>query len=839
MVDFGKLVSRKTHKKLLDPIELYDTLDRASDKGDLRKAQSAILMEWHTSRRDSRDVIIKLHTGQGKTLIGLLMLQSKLNELSEPVVYLCPNNHLVHQTCTQAKQFGVSYITADDELPNEFLAGNKILITSVQKLFNGLTKFRLGSKSIHASTVLLDDSHACVDAIRDACTMCIPRNEQAYSEIVSLFHEDLAAQGAGTLADINNGSFEALLPIPYWAWLDRNSEVVEILSRHTDKKCVKFAWPLLKNILTHCQCIVSGTTLEITPYLPPLHQFGTYDKAPHRVFMSATVADDAFLIKGLRLKSDTITHPLVYRHEKWSGEKMVLVPSLIDETLDREAIVNTFAKNKADRKYGVVALTRSFKDTAYWQKCGADAADTDTIYAQIESLKTGHCDQTLAIANRYDGIDLPDNTCRILVFDSRPYFENLLERYMESCLGDSEIVAQKAARKIEQGLGRSVRGEKDYCVIILTGAELVKFVRSHTSRKHFSAQTQAQIELGLQIAELAEAEIAKGGEPMDSLWTLVNQCLKRDAGWKGAYVERMDSLTPERAVVSSFDIFEMELKAELKHQEGDSDTAVSIIQGFLDTHSVETEQKGWYLQEIARYQYASTRIESNRSQVESHKKNPYLLKPQTGMRITTLKPISQKRAEAIISFIRACDTYEQLMITMSEITGNLAFGMKADKFEKAFDDLAKALGFQGERPDKSWKEGPDNLWAIRDGEYLLVECKNEVSIDRAEINKDESGQMIKAAAWFAKYYKGTKVKRIIIHPASKVAKAAAFTDEVEVMRHRQLVKLVKNIKGFFGEFRSLDFGSLSELNIQKLLDAHHLGIDSLLSDYSEKIKVFY
>ena len=71
--------------------------DRESDTGPLRPAQLAVLDEWFTKRRAARDVIIKMHTGQGKTLIGLLILQSKLNEQAEPAVYICPNNNLVQQ----------------------------------------------------------------------------------------------------------------------------------------------------------------------------------------------------------------------------------------------------------------------------------------------------------------------------------------------------------------------------------------------------------------------------------------------------------------------------------------------------------------------------------------------------------------------------------------------------------------------------------------------------------------------------------------------------------------------------------------------------------------------
>ncbi|SRR6266700_1834022 len=50
-----------------------------------------------------------------------------------PAVYLCPDNFLIAQTCEQARQFGIATCTADPELPDEFINGDKILVVSVQK----------------------------------------------------------------------------------------------------------------------------------------------------------------------------------------------------------------------------------------------------------------------------------------------------------------------------------------------------------------------------------------------------------------------------------------------------------------------------------------------------------------------------------------------------------------------------------------------------------------------------------------------------------------------------------------------------------------------------------
>jgi hypothetical protein len=127
----------------------------AHDKGPLRPAQLAVLKEWFAKHQETRDIIVKLHTGQGKTLIGLLMLQARLNAGHGPALYLCPDNFLIAQTCEQARQFGIFTCTAEPDLPDEFLNGDKILVASVQKLFNGLTRFSLNKSSIAIETLLM------------------------------------------------------------------------------------------------------------------------------------------------------------------------------------------------------------------------------------------------------------------------------------------------------------------------------------------------------------------------------------------------------------------------------------------------------------------------------------------------------------------------------------------------------------------------------------------------------------------------------------------------------------------------------------------------------------
>jgi len=140
-----------------------------------------------------------------------------------------------------------------------------------------------------------------------------------------------------------------------------------------------------------------------------------------------------------------------------------------------------------------------------------------------------------------------------------------------------------------------------------------------------------------------------------------------------------------------------------------------------------------------------------------------------------------------------------------------------------------------QRPDKEWKEGPDNLWGLRDNEFLLVERKNEASLDRAEINKDETGQMNNACAWFAKNYQGAEVTRIMVIPTNKIAKGAGFNEDIQIMRKRELRKLIGSVRAFFAEFKDMDLQDLSEIKVQEFIDAHGLSVDALSKNYSKNI----
>lgn len=836
MINFQSRLESKLLEKKINPIELYHSLDRASDKGPLRPAQIAILERWFKDFKEKKDVILKLHTGQGKTLVGLLILQSRINDNKGAAIYLCPNKHLVEQTCEQAKQFGIKHCKIDERnvIPQEFWDGKMILITHVQKLFNGLTIFGLRNRAVRVDSIVLDDSHACIDTIRDSFTIQIPRGEQAYNELLTLFEKDLEEQGVAKLAEIKNEEFGSLLPVPYWAWQDKHTEVASILVRHKELKSIKFAWEIVKDIITDCQCYFSGNSIEISPYTNPIEQFGTFANANHRVLMSATTNNDSFFIKGLGLSVDTVRNPLVYENESWSGEKMILIPYSIDDRLDKVEIVNQFAKPNPNRKFGVVALTPSNSGAEHWVICGAEIADGKTIDQKLKTLREGNYEKTIVISNRYDGIDLPDDSCRILIIDSKPYAQSLSDKFQEDCRSDSEIIDVKIAQKIEQGLGRGVRGEKDYCVILLNSPELINTVRNQKFKRFFSSQTKRQIEIGFEVTKFA-GEDAETDNAMTVLFEVIKQCLARDEGWKSYYTERMSDMDDNLIDRNLLETLELEKKAEDAYILGDYQKGVIYFQEIIDKH-IESDNKterGWYLQEMARITHPFNKSEANNLQVAAHRNNKFLMKPRDGMVFQKLS-INQSQLEKVKNWITQFNSFEELKARIDEILNNIAFGVKHDKFERALCEIGKLLGFESEQPDKEWKTGPDVLWNIRDNEYILFECKNEVKEERAEIHKEETGQMNNSCAWFKNNYGGSQVKNIIIIPTKTIAREAGFVEDVEVMRKSGLHKLTKSIRSFFNEFKDYNLKDITNTQINSSLKSNKLMIDDILVDYTDK-----
>ncbi len=539
-------------------------------------------------------------------------------------------------------------------------------------------------------------------------------------------------------------------------------------------------------------------------------------------------------MKGLGLNTDAVKSPLRYASQKWSGEKMLIIPSLIEETIDRNLVVTKFSEMETS-KFGMIALVPSTKYCKQYQLSGANIATSKNIFNELDTLKKGNFSKLVVINNRYDGIDLPDESCRILILDGLPYFDSLTDRYEVQACPQSELINKRIAQKIEQGIGRGVRGEKDYCAVLIIGSELIRFMQSIATNKFFSAQTRKQIEIGLELTDLAKADCNKYDFPLDVVVSLINQMLERDEGWKEYYISTMDSIEDDYSEGLIYKRLLKEYQFERLFSDGEYEKAQSKMQDLINESTINDAEKGWYLQQLARYTYPTSIEKSNQIQKSAFKLNSQLLKPRTGIIYSQVSYINENRLNNIRKYLLKYPNYEELALAMKVILDNLSFGIEAKKFESALKEIGDLLGYISQRPDNEIGKGPDNLWCGVNNHYLLFECKSQVSENRSSISKTEAGQMNNHCAWFDNQYGTTvRIDRFMIIPTKQLSFEGDCSHKVRIIRKNKLRNLKNNIKNFIEELRPYNLNEILDETIQKLLDLYHLNVEEFYEKYSEE-----
>ena len=218
--------------------------------------------------------------------------------------------------------------------------------------------------------------------------------------------------------DIKGNDYSTeVLPIPYWAWMNNTEEIAQLFHENADQEPIHFVYPLIKDILSDCTAYVSSMGIEIVANYSLIHRFLFFVNCRQRIFMSATTQDDSFFIKGFGLTKETILNPLVDKTKKWSGEKMILFPTRVDEILSLETMRKYLFQTGVNGAVKCVALVPSRRIGEEYKILGATVATKDNMKGELEYLRSAENANPHAVVfvNRYDGIDLADNQCRILL----------------------------------------------------------------------------------------------------------------------------------------------------------------------------------------------------------------------------------------------------------------------------------------------------------------------------------------------------------------------------------------------------------------------------------------
>jgi hypothetical protein len=800
---------------VIDPRDIFLTLSRDKKFAFPRDIQTEVMKAWF-AQRNNADTVVKLNVGSGKTLVGLLLLQSSLNEGIRPAIYIAPDKQLVDQVLAEAKTLGIDAV--DDPRDPAVQSGEKIAVTTVHRLFNGKSIFGVGREGVKLKigVVVVDDVHACIATINEQFRIQLLNTHAAYRAIYNIAESALRRQSHSKFLDLKSGDPHAIMEIPYWTWLDHQHEILEALHANKNDAELKFSFPLLSDILPQCRCIISGQKLEIEPVCPPTDLVMAFSKAKRRIYMTATLADDSALVTHFSANPEKLADPIVPVSSQSMGERMILMPQELNAEFNVEEIRNLLVA--LAKKENVVVIVPSKPAAEFWNGVADQILLADNVVDGVAKLREKHVGLTVLV-NRYDGIDLPDDACRVLAIVGLPEVTSYTELTDMAVLSDSQSGLRRQMQRVEQGMGRGVRSNDDYCVVLLMGPRLTARVKSPDGTALLTPATQAQLDLSRKLAkQLVDVD-------PEGLKEVVDECLDRDPDW--VKVSKMALLKAKSQPGLAIDSKSVAIRTAFDlSRAGDHKAAVEVLRKAVNAADDEDE-KAWLLQKCAAIEHHISPAESQKMLLAAYRLNANVLRPLEGVAYQKLSANAGAQVAAIQKyhqsrFLEAADR----LLHANQLIDDLVFHkVSADRFEGAIQSVAELIGIKGQRPEKLFGEGPDNLWAQAEGSFLVIECKNNSTSENG-ISKVDAGQLDQATTWFGAKYPAATGIPVIVHPHRKLGDGATAVSGMRVMTEEELKKLRKAIEAFAKALSDPDTLN-SVKKVKELVNTHGFGAEFL------------
>ena len=764
MVDFKKLRNDKAKPKPTVPREIFNALPKPPGINDLYVSQAEVLDTWYPQRNE-KDIVIKLHTGGGKTLVALLMAQSVMNETGESVLYLAPTSQLVEQVLAKSKEYGIPALGypkgGGRPLPAEFYNGEAVLVGTYEALFNGHSKFGIresGRDIVNVGAIILDDAHVALSSVRRAFTLdiSVDKHNDLYKEISDIFRPAFSAIGRiGSFKDIVTGKDFGVIEVPSWNWNQKIDEVQKLLHDKIEE-IDTFVWPFLRDNLGVCHCLFSKSYVSITPIFPPVDMLPTFEGARHRIYMSATIADDSEIVRTFGASSEAIGKPITSTSLAGVGERMILVPELMKLGTPVRQTVKSIATNLADIGQGVAILTPSGATAREWTDI-AEYPETSTgVSEKVAEMQAGDKFGPLVLANRYDGIDLAGNACRFLVMDGLPQGTSNYDLFRANVIDDA-AANSLLAQRIEQGIGRGARGGADYCIIMLVGTKLVGWIgRTKKNLNFLTASTRAQLNMG--------QEMSKEVTTLEEMNETIFKVLNRDLDWVGYHASELaDAVHAESIDYSALNIAAEERKVFRLQRLGQYDKALAEIEKLAHEENEDSKRKAWFFALAARIAYQMGEWgKGNEHQTTAYMLNVSHSRPRNQL---DYRPRTEpsNQSNAIVKKLTEYDQRPAILADFKEATTNLVSEASAARYEEALESLGIFLGFDAERPETIYGAGPDVLWRTDAAFDFVIEAKNQKAPESPLYKKDHA-QLLEAEQWFKRHYQNREAVRVSALP---------------------------------------------------------------------------
>ncbi|MGD0650920.1 MAG: DEAD/DEAH box helicase [Verrucomicrobiia bacterium] len=774
-----------------DPESLFhDLKGRAEEIRHLWSHQADLLRAYSKDHLQTPDIAFELPTGAGKTLVALLIAEFRRRKYDERVAYLCPTRQLANQVELQAARYGIrahvfvkKQAEYDPEKFREYEKGQAIAITTYSGLFN--TNPRIKDPNV----IVLDDAHSSENYISSLWSFDLKREDyqSLFEAIIDLFAPTLPVTFAGRLRSDQ--------PPPHWGrdvdmvpgkyFRERLQSLRELISTHVPKgDRASYPWQMIQDHLPACNLFLNWGNILLRPIVPPTLTHPPFANAKQRVYMSATLGAGGELerITGVR-HIERLPIPPGW-DKRGSGRRLFLLPELSME--ENEALESLADVVKSVPRALVLTPNDSARREAasFFESKGFTVLGPEHIEDSLDPF-TQSANTVLVLSNRYDGIDLPDDSCRLLIVNGLPVGTNLQELFLLTRLAASSLLRDRMLTRLTQGVGRCTRSDRDYAAVFLLDKSLIDFVLRTENRKVLHPELQAEIQFGVENSEaklrsdfvaLTKALLDQGAEWSEAERAILNLRSKK--------TREEDQITKKlKAVVGHEVDYLYSLWTDKYEMAIEKARSVSDHLGGDETKGY----RGWWYYLSA--DVAALTCEATKKPAFLSIAKDYFEKAANcslsiswfaGLARLTIEgtPVAQTDEltarsvegvkQRLIELGLSGQKFEQRMKSfLAEIDSN-----DHDTFQRGLKSLGDLLGFESVVP--STTADPDCIWSIGDKLHLAHEVKVEHTADGA-IGANDVRQSVSHATWVKAHLpcaKDCKVICVIETPRTVVERAA-------------------------------------------------------------------
>ena len=744
-----------------NPEALFRDLPRGATGPKHLWAHQADILRDYLHHQNDPDLAIELPTGAGKTLVGMLIGEWRRRTFGERVVYLCPTLQLARQAVADARSAGIAPVDLtgsnrnwdpNDELT--YVQAGSIAVAHYGAIFN--SNSHLGN----AELLIFDDAHAAAGSIADTWTVRFEDGTLGYQQLLQLLGPGLPAGSADRLLlgdpDPKTRA-DAYLVDPAVVAANR-PQMVAVIDTLAPSSRARYGWQKVRDSLAACCVFVGADEVIVRPLLPPTFTHSAFTDPKQRLYLSATLGAGGELERAFGRRHVTRMAVPEGWDERGTGRRFFVFPELTSDFAKAsgdpvvQAGLNGFVSDLMQEAGRSLLLSPSEWSLAQARQALVPTGFTNVTAGDIETSLTAFTSQpraVLGLANRYDGIDLPDDDCRLIVLAGLPVGADPQERFYTTLLGAKRVLQERTRTRFAQGSGRATRNANDRAVVVVLGRPLIAFAGDRYVQEGTHPEIRAELEIGLRNSSRRDAADLK---------TAIHQFLEPDPDWN-TYVEpEIRSLREQFAATEDADDTKA-LAAAAAHEiqavdaawRGDyanavrsAERAIAALAGGVE---LRPYQALWNYLASHWARLAATADPSYDGQADKLMQAAFAAGARTAWMPnrslgggtspdTDRSTLDDLAVAGVLAYAKSLDSPRHLARVVNEMCANLS-QRQAVKYEQGLVTLGRLLGADSNKP--SGEARADALWRWGQELWIAWEAKSEAK-DENDISADDVRQ---------------------------------------------------------------------------------------------------